>query len=95
GDISANDEFANVKSISSQDVLTAHRFPAGLAGIIPTNVGGLGDPEKAREVYRQDEVIPVQNMFMNAINTYDVPEILHIRFKQDRVSSCAKRAKNR
>ncbi|TYO92808.1 phage portal protein, partial [Xenorhabdus doucetiae] len=36
GDISANDEFANVKSISSQDVLTAHRFPAGLAGIIPT-----------------------------------------------------------
>ncbi|WP_445496427.1 phage portal protein [Photorhabdus sp. SF281] len=95
GDISANDEFANVKSISSQDVLTAHRFPAGLAGIIPTNIGGLGDPEKAREVYRQDEVIPVQNMFTNAINTHDIPEILHIRFKQDRVSLGAKCAKNR
>ncbi|WP_237387271.1 phage portal protein [Xenorhabdus sp. Sc-CR9] len=89
GDISANDEFANVKSISSQDVLTAHRFPAGLAGIIPTNVGGLGDPEKARDAYRKDEVIPVQNMFMNAINHPDVPEILYLRFKQDNVSSGA------
>ncbi|MDE9590852.1 phage portal protein, partial [Xenorhabdus bovienii] len=73
GDISANDEFANVKSISSQDVLTAHRFPAGLAGIIPTNVGGLGDPEKARDAYRKDEVIPVQNMFMSAINSRELP----------------------
>ncbi|CDG19135.1 phage portal protein [Xenorhabdus doucetiae] len=89
GDISANDEFANVKSISSQDVLTAHRFPAGLAGIIPTNVGGLGDPEKARDAYRKDEVIPVQNMFMNAINRRDVPEILHLHFKQDNASSGA------
>ncbi|WP_036770735.1 phage portal protein [Photorhabdus australis] len=89
GDISANDEFANVKSISSQDVLTAHRFPAGLAGIIPTNVGGLGDPEKARDAYRKDEVIPVQNMFMNAVNSSDIPEILHLRFQQDNVSSCA------
>ncbi|MBE8597851.1 phage portal protein [Xenorhabdus sp. BG5] len=87
GDISANDEFANVKSISSQDVLTAHRFPAGLAGIIPTNAAGLGDPEKARAAYRLDEVIPVQNMFMNAINHPDVPEILHIHFKQDNVIS--------
>ncbi|AOM42225.1 phage portal protein [Xenorhabdus hominickii] len=89
GDISANDEFANVKSISSQDVLTAHRFPAGLAGIIPTNVGGLGDPEKARDAYRKDEVIPVQNMFMNAINSRELPEILHIRFQQDNGSSGA------
>ncbi len=31
GDISANDEFSNVKNISAQDILTAHRFPAGLA----------------------------------------------------------------
>ncbi|MCP9267829.1 phage portal protein [Xenorhabdus sp. XENO-1] len=87
GDISANDEFANVKSISSQDVLTAHRFPAGLAGIIPTNTAGFGDPEKIREAYRKDEVIPVQTLFMNAINQDDVPETLHVHFNQDRVIS--------
>ncbi|MCC8380200.1 phage portal protein [Xenorhabdus sp. PB30.3] len=89
GDISANDEFANVKSISSQDVLTAHRFPAGLAGIIPTNVGGLGDPEKARDAYRKDEVIPVQNMFMNAINSSELSETLFVHFKKDNDSSGA------
>ncbi|MCI9729719.1 MULTISPECIES: phage portal protein [Proteus] len=84
GDISANDEFNNVKNISAQDILTAHRFPAGLAGIIPGNVGGLGDPIKAREAYRQDEVIPVQRMFENAVNSDpEIPSHLHINFKKD------------
>lgn len=84
GDISAKDEFNNVKNISAQDILTAHRFPAGLAGIIPGNVGGLGDPIKAREAYRQDEVIPVQRMFENAVNSDpEIPSHLHINFKKD------------
>ncbi|MCA3994691.1 phage portal protein [Serratia marcescens] len=81
GDISAKDEFANVKNISAQDVLAAHRFPAGLAGIIPGNTAGLGDPEKARETYRKDEVIPVQRMITDAINSDpDVPAHLHLNF---------------
>ncbi|EQC1409946.1 phage portal protein [Providencia rettgeri] len=84
GDISANDEFSNVKNISAQDILTAHRFPAGLAGIIPGNVGGLGDPRNAREAYRQDEIIPVQRMFANAINNDgEVPDHLKITFQED------------
>ncbi len=81
GDISAKDEFANVKNISAQDILNAHRFPAGLAGIIPENAAGLGDPIKARETYRKDEVIPLQKMFMDAVNSDpEVPEDLHLRF---------------
>lgn len=88
GDISANDEFSNVKNISAQDILTAHRFPAGLAGIIPGNVGGLGDPLKAREAYRQDEVIPVQRMFADAVNSDpEIPENLKLRFKEDAAGS--------
>ncbi|CAI2469538.1 phage portal protein, PBSX family [Serratia ficaria] len=81
GDIGAKDEFASVKNISAQDILNAHRFPAGLAGIIPENAGGLGDPVKARETYRKDEVIPLQKMFMNAVNTDpEIPEKLHLQF---------------
>lgn len=81
GDISAKDEFANIKNISAQDVLTAHRFPAGLAGIIPQNTAGLGDPIKARETYRQDEVIPVQRMLTEAIAADpEIPARLHLRF---------------
>lgn len=81
GEVSAKDEFANVKNITAQDILTAHRFPAGLAGIIPTNTGGLGDPEKARATYRKDEVMPVQRKFLTAVNSDpEIPAHLHLRF---------------
>ncbi|ULR31959.1 phage portal protein [Dickeya fangzhongdai] len=81
GDISAKDEFANVKNISAQDVLNAHRFPAGLCGIIPQNAAGLGDPEKARNTYRKDEVIPIQRRFMASINKDpEIPQNLHLIF---------------
>lgn len=81
GDIGAKDEFANVKNISAQDVLNAHRFPAGLAGIIPQNAAGLGNPETARETYRKDEILPVQRRFMAAVNEdSDVPGYLHLKF---------------
>jgi len=81
GDISAKDEFGNVKNISAQDVLTSHRFPAGLAGIIPQNTAGLGDPVKSRETYRQDEVIPIQRMFMETVAADpEVPARMHLNF---------------
>lgn len=81
GDISAKDEFASVKNISAQDVLNAHRFPAGLAGIIPENAAGLGDVEKAERTYKKNEVAPIQRRFMQAVNTDpEVPERLHLNF---------------
>lgn len=84
GDISAKDEFASVKNISAQDILNAHRFPAGLAGIVPQNTAGLGDPEKAERVYKKSESRPIQRRFMAAVN--DDPEIpahLHLNFADE------------
>lgn len=81
GEVTAKDEFSNVKNITAQDVLTAHRFPAGLAGIIPTNGSIMGNPETARDTYRKDEVLPLQLKIMRAIN--EDPEIakrLHLYF---------------
>ncbi|MBU9839360.1 phage portal protein [Rahnella aceris] len=87
GDIGANDEFNNVKNISAQDVLNAHRFPAGLAGIIPQNTAGLPDPEKSRATYRKDEVIPLQRMIMNAVNSDpEIPIHLRLNFAFDTTS---------
>lgn len=81
GEVSAKDEFVNVKSITAQDVLTAHRFPSGLAGIIPTNGAVMGNPETARATYRKDEVIPLQRKFMTGINNDpEIPASLHLRF---------------
>lgn len=81
GDVGVKDEFANIKNISAQDVLTAHRFPAGLAGIIPTNGAVMSSPDEARTTYRQDEVIPLQRMFASAINhDPEIPNRLHLQF---------------
>jgi capsid portal protein len=74
GEVTAKDEFSNVKNITAQDVLTAHRFPDGIAGIIPQNAG-LGDPVKAEATYKKNEIAPLQRKFMRAVN--DDPEIPH------------------
>jgi len=81
GEVSAKDEFANIKGITAQDVFTAHRFPAGLAGIIPTNGAIMGDPEKTRATYRKDEVIPLQRKFIDGVNSDpEIPARLHLKF---------------
>lgn len=81
GDAGVKDEFSHVKNISAQDVLMAHRFPPGLGGVIPENTGGFGDPDKARETYRKDEVLPVQRMLATAVNQDpEIQERLHLQF---------------
>jgi PBSX family phage portal protein len=91
GDISAKDEFANVKNISAQDVLNAHRFPAGLAGIVPQNTAGLGDPEKARATYFKTEVVPVQRRIEIAIKAdSEIPANLHLKFDYESMTEGAK-----
>lgn len=84
GEVSAKDEFANIKGITAQDIFTAHRFPAGLAGIIPTNGAVMGNPETARTTYRKDEVIPLQRKLMNGVNNDpEIPAHLHLVFDVD------------
>ncbi|EAB3492529.1 phage portal protein, partial [Salmonella enterica] len=84
GEVSAKDEFANIKGITAQDIFTAHRFPAGLAGIIPTNGAVMGNPETARTTYRKDEVIPLQRKLMNGVNNDpEIPPHLHLHFDVD------------
>jgi PBSX family phage portal protein len=67
GNFESKDEFMNVKNVSAQDVLNAHRFPPGLAGIIPANTAGLGDPAKYDLVYFKNETRPLINNFVNAV----------------------------
>lgn len=68
GNFESKDEFGNVKTITAQDVFNAHRFPAGLGGMIPTNTAGLGDPLKYDEVYFKAETRPLIKMFVDAVN---------------------------
>ena len=60
GEIHARDEFLNIKNVSRDDILAAHRIPPSLMGIVPNNVGGFGDVEKAARVFARNEIRPLQ-----------------------------------
>ncbi|EOJ9537469.1 Presumed portal vertex protein, partial [Escherichia coli] len=45
---------------SRDDMMAAHRVPPQMMGILPNNVGGFGDVEKASKVFVRNELIPLQ-----------------------------------
>lgn len=59
-EVAAKDEFLNIKNVSRDDMMAAHRVPPQMMGIMPSNVGGFGDVEKASKVFVRNEVIPLQ-----------------------------------
>lgn len=43
--------------------MAAQRVPPQMMGIMPSNVGGVGDVEKASSVFVKNELIPLQKRF--------------------------------
>lgn len=58
-EVAAKDEFLNIKNVTRDDQLAAHRVPPQLMGIIPGNTGGFGDAEKAAAVFSANEIAPL------------------------------------
>ncbi len=63
-EVAAKDEFFNIKNITRDDQLAAHRVPPQLMGIIPTNTGGFGNPADTAQVFSRNELKPLQSRFM-------------------------------
>ena len=63
-EVAAKDEFWNIKNVTRDDQLAAHRVPPQLMGIIPNNTGGFGDVEKAATVFARNEVKPLQDRLL-------------------------------
>ena len=81
GNFESKDEFLNIKGVTAQDLFNAHRFPAGLGGMIPTNTAGLGDPTKYDAVYFRNETKPLINKFISAVSSDpEVPKGLQLMF---------------
>lgn len=59
-EVAAKDEFLNIKNVSRDDMMAAHRVPPQMMGIMPSNVGGFGDVEKASLVFVRNELIYLQ-----------------------------------
>ena len=74
-DVAAKDEFFNIKSVTRDDVLAAHRVPPQLLGIMPNNTGGFGAVEPAARVFARNELVPLQSQFL-AINDWAGQEVV-------------------
>lgn len=63
-EVTAKDEFFNIKAVSRDDQLAACRVPPNVMGIVPTNTSGFGDVSSAAEVFARNEILPLQNCFL-------------------------------
>ncbi len=67
-EITAKDEFFNIKNVTRDDLLAAHRVPPQLLGIVPSNTGGFGAADTAAKLFTAHEMLPLQARF-NELNT--------------------------
>ncbi len=77
-EMAAKDEFMNIKNVSRDDMMAAHRVPPHMMGIMPSNVGGFGDVEKAANVFVRNKLIPLQ-VAIEQINIWPDEEIIKFR----------------
>ena len=64
-EVAAKDEFFNIKAVTRDDLLAAHRVPPQLMGVPPSNTGGYGAIEPAARVFARNELVPLQTQFLS------------------------------
>lgn len=62
-EVAARDDFFNIKNVSRDDVLAAHRVPPQLMGVVPSNTGGFGAVTPTTQVFARNEIEPLQQRF--------------------------------
>jgi len=83
-EIAAKDEFFSIKNVTRDDLLAAHRVPPQLLGVVPSNTGGFGDVERAAKVFGVNELMPLQERFLE-LNEWLGEEV--IKFGQYELST--------
>lgn len=74
-EVAAKDEFWNIKNVTRDDQLHAHRVPPQLMCIVPENAGGFGNVKEASEVFVRNELIPLQRR-MQELNDWVGDEVI-------------------
>ncbi len=68
-EVGSKDEFLNIKAVTSEDLLAAHRVPPQLLGIVPKNTGGFGNVNDAAAVFYEMEIVAIQRRML-AVNDW-------------------------
>ncbi|CAG2150288.1 phage portal protein [Cupriavidus plantarum] len=74
-EVAAKDDFWNIKNVTRDDQLAAHRVPPQLMGIIPHNTGGFGDAAQAALAFARNEVKPLQDRLMELNDWLGAPVV--------------------
>jgi PBSX family phage portal protein len=82
GEVGAKDAFTEIKDMTAQDMLAAHRVPPQLLGIVPKNTGGFGNVVDAARTFYQLEIVPIQQRMAEvndwlgaAAVTFQIPDV--------------------
>ena len=59
-EVATKDDFFNIKKVSAEDLMSAHRVPPQMMGMMPNSTGGFGDVVKAAQVFVRNELSPLQ-----------------------------------
>lgn len=62
-EVTAKDEFYNIKRVSRDDQISATRTPPNLMGVVPENNAGFGSVQDAAKVFNRNEIIVLQSVF--------------------------------
>lgn len=58
--MAVKDEFLNIKNVNRDNILATNHVPPHMMMVIPNNVGGFEDVEKAGKVLVRNELIPIR-----------------------------------
>ncbi len=59
-------------------MMAAHRVPPQMMGIMPSNVWGFGDVEKAANVFVRNKLIPLQKR-LEELNEWKNEEVINFQ----------------
>lgn len=62
-EVAAKDEFFNIKNVTRDDIMAAHRVPPQLMGVMPTVAGAVAAVEPVARVFVINELKPLQERF--------------------------------
>lgn len=84
-EVTAKDEFFNIKAVSRDDQLAACRVPPNIMGIVPTNSSGFGSITDASKVFARNEVKTLQDRLceINDWLGYEVISFDHYQIEDD------------
>lgn len=85
GEATAKDEFLNIKNVSRDDQLAAHRVPPELIGVVPASGVAFGNVVNAARVFARNEIQPLQAHLSGVINAFMGDEVC--RFDTYRLAS--------